>query len=216
MKVAIYCRVSTQEQDPTKQISECEIFCESRGYEVEGIYKEELSGFKDIKRPNYELIKEKARRGEINGVVVWSFDRWVRNRDTLLEDVSILSQYNCKLHSVKDAWLEAINVEGSLGKTIREFLLGLLGSIAQMESERRSERMKMAFVSHKGKKWGRKPISQKVIDNVLDLYNQKVSLRQISKKVTYYDKNGNLKYLSLGAVWKILNKGKNDKKMQGL
>jgi DNA invertase Pin-like site-specific DNA recombinase len=199
MKAVIYLRTSTKEQNPENQKEECLRFAKNRGYEVSEVLTEELSGFKDIIRPNYEKVVEMARKGEIQAVIVWAMDRWVRNRDTLLEDVIILRNYGVKLHSVKEAWLEAINIEGSLGRTIQDFLLGLIGSIAEMESERKSERVKIAFKNHKGKKWGRPKVHTNKIKIILDLYNQGLSYREINKK------SG----LSIGAISKVINVHKN-------
>ncbi len=199
MKAVIYLRTSTKEQNPENQKEECLRFAKNRGYEVLEVLQEELSGFKDIIRPNYEKVVQMARKGEIQAVIVWAMDRWVRNRDTLLEDVIILRNYGVKLHSVKEAWLEAINIEGSLGRTIQDFLLGLIGSIAEMESERKSERVKIAFKNHKGKKWGRPKVHTNKIKIILDLYNQGLSYREINKK------SG----LSIGAISKVLNVHKN-------
>jgi len=140
----LYLRVSTKNQKEETQKSDCLDYCRNHNFEVneKDIHQEKVSAFKkDIKRVERDKIIEKARLGEINHIVVWAFDRWIRDRDTLLEDVKTLLDYNCKIHSVKDNWLESINIEGSLGKTIREFMLGIVGSLAQMESERKSERI---------------------------------------------------------------------------
>jgi DNA invertase Pin-like site-specific DNA recombinase len=195
MKAIIYNRVSTKEQNPENQKSECLLFAKNRGYEVVEILSEELSGFKDINRPQYEKAVEMARKGEIQAVIVWAMDRWVRNRDTLLEDVVILRNYGVKLHSVKEAWLEAINIEGSLGRTIQEFLLGLIGSIAEMESERKSERVKIAFQNHKGKKWGRPKVHTNKINVILEDLKLGLSYREISEK----------RNISIGTISKILS-----------
>lgn len=141
-KAIIYLRVSTREQNEQIQKDDCIAYCNNHNWEIEGIYQERVSGFKkDVLRPERDKVIEKARLGEAKHIIVWAFDRWVRNRDTLIEDVTTLINYGCKLHSIKDDWYESINIEGSLGKTIREFMLGLIGSLAQMESERRSERI---------------------------------------------------------------------------
>ena len=203
MKAVIYLRTSTLEQHPEKQKDECLTFLKSRGYELEGVYLEQISGFKQVKRPEYEKIKDKAYRGEIQAVIVWALDRWVRNRDTLLEDVTMLRECGCKLHSVKEQWLEAINIEGPLGKTIQEFLLGLLGSLGEMESQRKSDRVKMAHKNHKGKKWGRKSLPKPVKERIIEMFKSGNSLRKISKEIYYYDKNNNKKNVSIGAVHKI-------------
>lgn len=210
MKVAIYCRTSTTEQDPEKQLIACRKFCENRGYEIESEYLEQLSGFSQKTRPQYDIIKSKAFRGEIKAVVVWALDRWVRNRDTLLEDVTTLRNYGCKIHSVQEEWLEAVNIDGALGKTIQDFLLGLVGSIAEMESQRKSERTKMAFASKKGKKWGRRSLPQRVHDDVLRLHAEGKSMRWMSQNVYYYDKNKNKKKLGLGSVHKIISQKRPD------
>ena len=213
MKAAIYVRTSTKEQHPENQINPCKEFALNRGYEIEGIYIEKLSGYKDITRPEYDKLKAKAHKGEINAVIVWAFDRWVRNRDTLIDDITILRSYGCKLHTVKDAWLEAINIEGPLGKTIQDFLLGMLGSIAQMESQRKSERIKLAVRkkegertrSYKGNKWGRKSLPNQTKCKILELHKQGLSIRKISEQVKTYDKHGNAKTISKSVVHKVIS-----------
>ena len=195
MKAAIYLRTSTTEQHPEKQEADCRQFAISRGYEIEGVFYEQLSGYKQIVRPIYEQIKDKAHKGHIQAVIVWALDRWVRNRDTLLDDVLILRNYNVKLHSVREAYLEAINIDGPLGKTITDFLLGLIGSLAEMESSRKSERMYMAYKSYTGSKWGRPKVHTNKKKIILDLRQQGLSLRQIVSQ------SG----MALGTVHKIIS-----------
>lgn len=207
IKCVIYLRTSTSEQFPEKQKEECVMFAQARGYQVEAIYQEQLSGYKDITRPKYEEIKEKARKREIQAVICWALDRWVRNRDTLLEDVTILRNYGVKIHSVKEAWLEAINIDGALGKTIQDFLLGLIGSLAEMESQRKSERTKMAYKNKTGR-WGRKSISDETKDAIITAYKENKSYSQICSEVFYYDKNRNEKHVSKGIVHKIITQFK--------
>lgn len=199
----IYLRTSTTEQFPEKQKADCLKFAESRNYNVIHIYEEQLSGYKKIVRPNYEKVKQQAYAGEIQAVIVWALDRWVRNRDTLLEDISTLTSYGCKIHSVQEQWLEAINIEGVLGRTIQDFLLGLVGSLAQMESQRKSERTKMAYLNRSGR-WGRKSLPKVTQQKIIDCYREGKSLRQISKEIYYYNKNNHPKKVSLGAVHKIV------------
>jgi DNA invertase Pin-like site-specific DNA recombinase len=194
MKAAIYLRTSTDEQTPENQETPCLKFAADKGYDIEGVYIEKLSGYKDVKRPEYDKIKDKAKRREIDAVIVWALDRWVRNRDTLLDDVTILRMFGCKIHSVQEAWLEAINIEGSLGKTIQEFLLGLLGSIAEMESQRKSERVKLAYKRGRHKKWGRPSVHTNKKKIVIELRNQGLTYNQIKEKTK----------LSLGKISEIL------------
>lgn len=211
MNAVIYVRTSTKEQFPEKQLKDCVRFAEARGYTIIAEYVEKVSAFKkDAKRPMYEEIKEKARIGEIKAVVVWALDRWVRNRDTLLEDVANLTRYGCKLHSVREAYLEAVNIEGAIGKTIQDFLLGLIGSMAQLESQRKADRTHLAYQNRTGR-WGRKPLPKRVVNEVLELHKNGETMRRIAQSVFYYDKNKNKKNLSLASVHKIIVENRQEK-----
>lgn len=200
MKAAIYLRTSTEEQNPELQQKPCEEFAQSRGYDVAGVFLEQLSGYKQVSRPFYDKVKEMARNREIDAVIVWALDRWVRNRDTLLDDVVVLRNYGVKIHSVKEAWLEAINIDGPLGRTIQDFLLGLVGSLGEIESQLKSERIKMAFthwkkVKHGHKSWGRPKIHTNKKKLIYELLDYGISYRQISARFN----------ISLGEISKIAN-----------
>jgi len=212
MKVAIYIRTSTTEQNPDLQLKDCKDYCKRRGWKDYDIYKEHISGYKDIHRPERERIIQGIKRYEINHIVVWALDRWVRNREKLIEDITNITNRNAEIHSVKEEWLESVNIEGPLGKTIQEFLLGIVGSLAEMESSIKSERIKSAVRtkegvtrSYKGKKWGRRNLTSRIKEEVIKLHNDGHSMREISKVVIRYDKNQNEKNISLGAVHKILH-----------
>lgn len=180
-KAIVYLRTSTKEQNPALQKENCLDFCKNHGWEVVGIYTEQVSAYKkDVKREQRDIVVEKARLGEAQHIVVWAFDRWVRNRDTLVEDVTTLINYGCQLHSVKDAWLESVNIEGPLGKTIREFLLGLVGSLAEMESSRRSERIFLGKQRTK-KIQGRKPLKLDT-ELIFELHKKGLSTYKIAEE----------------------------------
>lgn len=205
----IYLRCSREEQTPENQLDECMQFAKSRGLEVrnEEIFIEKVSGWKkNIKRPKYDLIKQLAHEGKIENVIVWSLDRWIRNRDTLLEDINFLVERNVKFHSVKESYIQSINIEGPLGKTIREFLFGLMGSMAELESTRRSDRVKIAYQNFQGNHWGRKPLTQTAINKVIKYHKEGMSIRQIRNEVKITDKNNNSKNISIGSVQKIIKK----------
>jgi len=209
MKAVIYLRTSTKEQHPEKQRADCIYFAEQRGYEVVEVMEEKLSGYKQIERPQYERVKQIAHEGKIQAVIVWALDRWVRNRDTLLDDVTLLRNAGVKLHSVKEQWLEAINLEGSLGKTIQEFLLGLVGSLAELESQRKSERTIMAYENRKGS-WGRPAkITSQLKKEIIKLNKDGLSIREISQSAWFWDNNRNQKFVSKSAVHKILKENSN-------
>ncbi len=83
MKVAIYCRVSTegQEQDGTSlqtQLEACRKYCQTRGYEVNFEFSEAWSGL-SLERPKLNALRELVRSDSIDVVVVYSLDRFSRD-----------------------------------------------------------------------------------------------------------------------------------------
>ena len=194
MKAVIYLRVSTLDQKPENQKEACVTLARSRGYEDIEIFTEKRSAWKNEgqDRPQYQKIKKMANRGEINAVVVWSLDRWIRNMDMLLTDMKYFKLLNVKLHSVKDEWVESINIPGVFGEWMETMLTGLLGMLAQWESERRSDRVKEAVGekingvthSYKGNKWGNKRIEEKhpgITQKVMLHHREGLSLRKIAE-----------------------------------
>lgn len=187
MRVVVYLRTSTFDQNPEHQRSSCLKFAESRGYVVDperDVFCEHISAWRGKERPKYDEIKSLAHRGEIKAVVVWALDRWIRDRESLLEDVNYLSARGVKFHSVQEPYLEAINIEGPLGNTIRDFLYGLIGSLAQAESDRKSERVKAAYLNSKNRdKWGRPKAKFNSRRAEYLLFECGKSLRQVASEV---------------------------------
>ena len=178
-QATIYLRVSTKLQDENKQLEDCKKYCDNHGWILNSVFQERVSAFKkDIDRPEQDKVFALANLGEIKHIIVWAFDRWIRNRETLITDVTKLTTMGCKIHSVKDDWLEAINIEGPLGATIREFMLGLVGSLAEMESQRKSERVTLGK-KNSSVKQGRKNIRVDE-DKVIELYKELNSSRKVA------------------------------------
>ena len=73
-----------------------------------------------------------------------------------------------------------------------ELVINLMGWLAEDESKKKSERVKIAYKNRKTK-WGRKPIHTNKKKIVLDLRNSGFSIRSISKQTG----------LSVGSVHKI-------------
>jgi DNA invertase Pin-like site-specific DNA recombinase len=117
-----------------------------------------------------------------------------------------LSSYDVQLHSVKDNWIENINLPGSMGMLMRDFFFGLMAWLAEEESERRSERVLSSEKFQKAKKKGtigRKEISQEVKDAIIEKLKEGKSYRQIHNEVTYKIKHGKVKHVSIGKVSEI-------------
>ncbi len=78
-KVAIYARVSTQDQDPGLQLSELRKYIQDRGWQVHHEYVDiGHSGAKDS-RPELNKLVADAKRRRFDTVLVWKFDRFARS-----------------------------------------------------------------------------------------------------------------------------------------
>lgn len=199
-RAIIYLRTSTAEQNPQNQLRDCKSICK---WEHE-VIEEKQSAFRDKNRPLFEQVREKIKHKEVEHLVVWDWDRLFRNRKLLKEFFEFCKLYDCKIHSFRQAWFENFHsIPKPFDEIISEIVLNLLGWIAEDESNKKSERVKIAYQNRKGR-WGRKSLSKKTIQEVLDCHKKDMDLRSISQSVSYWDKNRNQKNVSLGAVHKII------------
>ena len=79
MKCAIYCRVSTDDQDKEgtslqTQLEACRNYCQEKGYDTVYRYSETYSGL-TLDRPQLNELRELVRNEQIDVVVVYCLDR---------------------------------------------------------------------------------------------------------------------------------------------
>jgi len=221
-KTIIYLRTSTEEQNPENQKKDCVALVKKLGLQNYEIVIEQQSAFQNNqKRKKFENVRQLIKKKQIESLVCWDLDRLYRNRQKLLEFFNFCKVHNCKIYSARQEFLNAfdnLNLPQGfefLAEMYRNNFLQFLGWIAEEESRKRSERVKSAVrkkqgrtISYRGKRWGRKCLSKKTIKQVLELYNQGLSMRQISKQVFYWDKNNNKKQIALSSVHKIIRQNK--------
>jgi len=209
-KTVIYLRVSTDEQTEESQLSPCESFCKEHGYEVIGIFRDHAkSAYKNVKRPEYDKIIDLVKKREINHIVAWSIDRWTRKGPAELKSIfSYLSAYDVQFHSVKEQWIETINLPGSMGQLVRDFFFGIMAWLAESESDRISDRIKQSERFQKAVKKGtvgRSELPESVIKEVEKKLDEGKSYRKIREEVSYKIKYGKVKHISLGKISEIAN-----------
>ena len=156
MKVIIYSRVSTGEQDTTNQTVVLSDWAKRRGFKVAGIYQEEESAWKAGHQRELVRLLNDASKRRFDAVLVWALDRLSREGPlAILTLVNRLKICGVKVLSYQETWTEA---PGELA----ELLYALTGWVARMESQRRSERTKagLARVKAQGKCLGR-PLGSK-------------------------------------------------------
>ena len=136
MKVAIYCRVSTEEQDVDKQEAACLEYCKRNNYEVYKIYKDIISG-KTTSRPEFNLLLDDMRLFKFHGIVVTKLDRIGRSLQHLLD---LFEEFAKKgIHFI--AVTQNIDTSTSAGK----LQMQIMGAFAEFERNIISERTKEAL-----------------------------------------------------------------------
>ncbi len=148
-KVAIYARVSTQDQDPGLQLSELHKYIKDRGWQVHHEYVDiGHSGAKDS-RPELNKLMSDAKRRRFDTVLVWKFDRFARSVKHL-----VTSLYEFRALGIDFVSLtEGIDTSTPLG----EAMFSIIGAMAQLERDLISERVTagMRRAKEKGKALGR-------------------------------------------------------------
>jgi DNA invertase Pin-like site-specific DNA recombinase len=145
MKVAIYCRVSTEDQNVDTQEKMCLEACKHQNLEVYKVYKDIMSG-KSTSRPEFNQMLEDMRSYKFNCIMVTKLDRIGRSLQHLL---SLFEEFSLKgVHFI--ATTQNIDTTSAAGK----LQMQIMGAFAEFERNLISERTKE---SRQGKlTWGKR------------------------------------------------------------
>src|SRR5688500_9653848 len=86
MKVAIYARYSTDQQDRTSidgQVANCEALAAREGLNVVARFSDEGRSGNDDQRREYQAMLERLKRGDFSGIVTDETSRVTRNQSEL-------------------------------------------------------------------------------------------------------------------------------------
>lgn len=138
-RVAVYARVSTQEQavegtSLEHQSSQLESYCGSRGWAIWQNYADPGYSGKDCDRPGLKRLLGDAKLGLFERVVIYKLDRLARNLRLLLEIEERLKASDVALLSVK----ESLDTSTAIGRTVFQ----MLGLVSEWERETIIERTK--------------------------------------------------------------------------
>jgi len=147
-RVALYLRVSTDDQTTDNQRPEVEQLARQRGAVVQ-VYEENASAAKS--RPAFARCLADARKGHFDVLVIWSLDRFGRSMVGNLLDVLELDRLGVQLVSVRETWVD------TTGPT-RALLVVMFSWVAEQERLRLIERTRagMARAARSGTKSGRR------------------------------------------------------------
>ena len=179
-----YMRVSTNGQKFASQKPDVQRWLAAQRPEDVGEirwYKDKATG-RNGNRPGYEKLMEAVDRGEVSQIVIWRLDRISRSVSDLCLLLEKLKSRKVNLISLR----ENIDLKTASGR----LLVNVLSSIAQFESELRSERILAGQAAAKaaGKKWGGskaglRSISREQLSQVAKLRSEGVGPTKIAKAV---------------------------------
>ncbi|UAY72007.1 recombinase family protein [Bacillus paralicheniformis] len=181
-KTVGYMRVSTKLDKQVFDRQEEQL----KAFGVDHIYADRMSGAKR-ERPELNKMLEELEEGDT--VVIVAIDRLSRSTKDLLEIVEIIKNKGASLKSLNDSWLDTTN-----GNPMSEFLLTVMGALAQMEREQITQRIRegVAVAKAKGTRMGRPKKSRHKVEHALDLYSkgehtvpQIVEITGVSKATLY-------------------------------
>ena len=156
-KVALYARVSTEEQTEQNQVAILEKWAADRGWEIVGRYCETGSAWQHADQKELHRLIEDCRKGLAQTIIVYDLSRLSRGGPlatlTLLKQ---LTEVGAQVKSYRDSWIEQFTQP-----SLRDALIGFWGFINEDESRKISERTKagMARAKITGTKSG-KPIGR--------------------------------------------------------
>jgi len=148
MNVALYLRVSTEEQAKegysiASQRERLEAFCKSQGWEIYDYYIDDGFSGKDLNRPAVQRLLKDAKEERFSAVLVYRLDRFSRRAVDILRVVEeVLEPRRISLKSVTESF-DTSTIAGRL-------MLSMLAAFAQFERESIAERVKLNM-AHKAK-----------------------------------------------------------------
>ncbi len=178
LKVAIYARVSTQDQNCEMQLREMREYLGRRGWKADGEYVDAgLSGAK-TNRPQLDRLMKDARIRRFDAVVVWKLDRWGRSLAHLVQSVQELSSLGIRFVAITQ------NIDTDESNPMSRLLLHLMGAFAEFERELIRDRVKAGVDNARksGRQLGR-PRTVFRRDEAIALRTEGLTWRAIAEKI---------------------------------
>jgi DNA invertase Pin-like site-specific DNA recombinase len=171
MRVAIYARVSTDEQTEQNQVPILETWATHRGDEIVATYRDTGSAWQKADQRQLAILQEDAHRRRFDAVLVWDLDRLTRGGIARFFNIADgLRQSGVRVVSYRQSWTDAPS-------DFQPVLFSIFAFFAEQESKKISDRTKagMARVRATGKHIGR-PKKSKVVqtDNTLSFVEGQV------------------------------------------
>lgn len=174
LRVAIYIRVSTQDQSLDLQRHELTTFAAARGWTLTQVFEEKLSGT-NAERPQLKAMMKAAAARDFDILLIFKLDRLFRSIKGLVSTIAEFEALGVKLVSLKDA----VDLSTPSGR----FMVHILAAVGELEVSLIRERVNagLAEARRKGVILGRpKSINE---FEVRRLRGQGHSIAQIASKL---------------------------------
>ncbi len=148
-RVAIYARVSTEDQSCERQLAELAAYAQRNDFQIVGSYRETGSGVQNGRIKRKEIL-QMARHRKIDLVLVSELSRWGRSTPDLRSTIEQLAENKVALRALNGPDFDISTAHGKL-------MLNLLSSISEFEGDLLRERIKsgLAHARSTGTKSGR-------------------------------------------------------------
>lgn len=137
MKAAIYSRVSTEDQDFSKQTNELKDYAKKENIEVVYIFEEKESGFNND-RPEFEKVRQ-LTKDDVDIILVWELSRLSRRSIYIQTQVEEFAEKGISIFSKKEG-LQTLNEDGSKNRNAM-FTIGVISMMAEQEVATFKERV---------------------------------------------------------------------------
>jgi len=162
-KVAIYARVSTEDQAEQGYSIDAQLeilrkYCELYGKEVYKEYVDRgISGKSIVGRYELQQLLRDVEERKFDEVIVWKFNRMARKNIDLLQIVERLEKYNITFRSFS----ENFDTSTSMGK----FALQMMGAVGELERNTIVDNVKLGLKQRakKGEHNGKLPLGYRAI-----------------------------------------------------
>jgi DNA invertase Pin-like site-specific DNA recombinase len=195
-RVALYLRVSTEDQDLAGQERDLRAFAGAHGWTVAAVYAEKASGTGRVERAEYDRLLRDAARPDRGWsiLLVWALDRWSREErfDRAVGAVLDLEKGGIRFVTLKEPYLSTPDPTDANAGFARNLLLGITSSVASFESRRKSERVRVAMreikAGRRQTRSGRPPgrprrVTPEKVAKILELRQAGLKWREIAPRV---------------------------------
>ena len=153
MRIAIYCRVSTEEQNNDSQLLQLRAFAAAQNWEIAAEFVDTITGG-TADRPSFNSMFESAQRREFELLLFWSLDRLTREGVLpTLKHLERLASCGISYKSFLEQYLDS-------RMPFNDTFIAMRADQAKQEKLRISDRTKagLAAARARGVRLGAKPI----------------------------------------------------------